>query len=55
MLGIMRLFKFKQVPMYTLGHTLPTAEILSGKNEQAGVTMVLFLKKYIQIKIIKTK
>ena len=33
-------------------HTLPTAEILSGKNARAWVSMVLYLKKK---KIIETK
>ena len=36
--------------------TLPTAEILSGKNAQAWVSMVLYLKKIeIKIKILKQK
>ena len=32
--------------------TLPTAEILSGKNARAWVSMVLYLKKYIKTKKI---
>ena len=31
--------------MSTSTYTLPTAEILSGKNAQAWVSMVLYLKK----------
>ena len=31
-------------------HTLPTAEILSGKNEQALVSMVLYLKNKWKLK-----
>ena len=34
--------------------TLPTAEILSGKNARAWVSMVLYLKK-IEIKMLKQK
>ena len=36
-LGILKLF--------SINHTLPTAEILSGKNAQAWVSMVLYLEK----------
>ena len=36
-------------------YTLPTAEILSGKNARAWVSMVLYLKKLIKIKILKRK
>ena len=35
--------------------TLPTAEILSGKNAQAWVSIVLCFKKWIKIKIFKQK
>ena len=35
-------------------HTVPTAEILSGKNERAWISMVLYLKK-IKIKMLKQK
>ena len=35
--------------------TLPTAEILSGKNARAWVSMVLYLKKSIKIKMLKRK
>ena len=41
----------KQVNSYTL----PTAEILSGKNGWERVSMVLYLKKYMKIKILKPK
>ena len=34
---------------------LPTAEILSGKNARAWVSMVLYVKKLIKIKILKRK
>ena len=33
--------------------TLPTADILSGKNARAWVSMVLYLKKQKKIKILK--
>ena len=33
--------------------TLPTAEILSGKNARAWVSMVSYLKKEMEIKILK--
>ena len=36
-------------------NTLPTAEILSGKNARAWVSMVLYLKKLMKIKILKRK
>ena len=36
-------------------YTLPTAEILSGKNARAWVSMVLYLKKEMKIKISKQK
>ena len=35
--------------------TVPTAEMLSGKNARARVSMVLYLKKLIKIKILKRK
>ena len=35
--------------------TLPIAEILSGKNVRAWVSMVLYLKKLMKIKILKRK
>ena len=35
--------------------TLPKAEILTGKNVRAWVSMVLYLRKYIKIKILKRK
>ena len=35
--------------------TLPTAEILSGKNARAWVSIVLYLKKQMKIKILKRK
>ena len=35
--------------------TLPTAEILSDKNGRAWVLMVLYLKIYMKIKILKQK
>ena len=35
-------------------YTLPTAEILSGKNVRAWVSMVLYLKKK-KIKVLKQK
>ena len=35
--------------------TLPTAEILSIKNARGWVSMVLYLKKKIKIKILKQK
>ena len=34
-------------------YTLPTAEILSGKNARAWVSMALYSKKLIKIKIFK--
>ena len=34
-------------------YTLPTAEILSGKNVRAWVSMVLYLKKQMKIKKLK--
>ena len=36
-------------------YTLLTAEILSGKNERALVSMVLYLKKLLKTKILKQK
>ena len=36
-------------------YTVPIAEILSGKNARAWVSMVLYLKKEIKIKILKRK
>ena len=36
-------------------NTLPTAEILSGENARAWVSMVLYLKKWIKIKVSKLK
>ena len=35
--------------------TVPIADILSGKNVRAWVSMVLYLKKLIKIKILKRK
>ena len=35
--------------------TLATPEILSGKNVWAWVSMVLYLKKYMKIRILKRK
>jgi hypothetical protein len=35
--------------------TLPTAEILNGKNALAWVSMVLYFKKYMKMKILKQK
>jgi hypothetical protein len=35
--------------------TLPTADILSGKNVRALVSMVSYLKKYMKIKMLKRK
>ena len=42
----------KSIPLH---FTLPTAEILSGKNARAWVSMVLYLKKQMKIKILKRK
>ena len=36
-------------------NTLPTAEILSGKNVRAWVSMLSYLKKEMKIKILKRK
>ena len=36
-------------------YTLPTAEILSGKNARAWVSMVLYLKKDMKNKKLKQK
>ena len=36
-------------------YTLPTAEVLSGKNARAWVSMVLYLIKCMKIKILKRK
>ena len=38
----------KSIPLH---FTLPTAEILSGKNARAWVSMVLYLKKQMKIKV----
>ena len=35
--------------------TVPIAEILSGKNARAWISMILYFKKYIEIKILKRK
>ena len=35
--------------------TVPIAEILNGKNARAWVSMVLYLKNLIKIKILKRK
>ena len=35
--------------------TVPIAEILSGKNARAWVSMVLYLKKQMEIRILKQK
>ena len=40
---------------YLLSITLPTAEILSGKNARAWFSMVLYLKKINENLNIKTK
>ena len=39
-----------KITMVSMQNTLPTAEILSGKNARAWVSMVLYLKKEIKSK-----
>ena len=53
--GLSVLFYFCQLETKTTFYTLPTAKILSGKNAQAWVLMVLYLKKINENQNIKMK